>query len=163
VTVAGTNLAPKNLLARFERRLAGQESVGPSFETMLRFYEEERVDGCALEEDGDMLLFQWGTYAWSGTERFELDLTRQIIWDDRGWISRALTGFKCDDPAIWQLSLTYQFPPIDLLRGLGRGTHWCRTPAMLAAFRLLLRESAPVRTVAERLDGERLLHFASAE
>jgi hypothetical protein len=156
-------LSPKDLLARFERRLAGLQGVGPGFEAMLRYYEEERVDGCALDADGDMLLLQWGTNAWGGPERFELDLTRQIIWDDRGWISRALNGFRCDDPAIWQLSLTYQFPPVESLRGLGRGTHWCRNPASLESFRLLLRESAPVRIVAERLDGKRLLSFASAE
>lgn len=156
-------LAPRDLLRSFERRLAGRKAVGAAFETMLGFYEEERVEGCALEEDGDMLLFQWGTYAWNGPERFEVDLTRQVIWDDRGWLSRALTGFKCDDPAIWQLSLTFQFPPAAGLSALGSGTQWCHAPALLDAFGRLVRESAPVRAVAERLDGKLLLDFASAE
>ncbi len=90
-------------------------------------------------------------------------LASQVIWDDRGWLARALSGFRCDDPAIWQLSLTFRFPPDDGLRALGHGTHWCQTPSSLEVFRRLIRESEPVKTVGKRLDGERSLDFASAE
>ena len=32
-------------------------------EALLAFYEEDRAEGCLIDEDGDMLLFQWGTMA----------------------------------------------------------------------------------------------------
>ena len=46
---------------------------------MLAFYASERCDGCVLEEDGDMLLFQWGTYNWGDSTHFELNITRQLM------------------------------------------------------------------------------------
>lgn len=48
-----------------------EEGVG----AMLEFYRDVRAEGCEVDQDGDMLLYQWGTYG----KTFQLDLTRQFI------------------------------------------------------------------------------------
>jgi hypothetical protein len=41
---------------------------------MLDFYRDVRAQGVDLDDDGDMLLFQWGTYDWDGAGRtFQCD------------------------------------------------------------------------------------------
>ena len=96
-------------------------SVG--IQTMLSFYQDRRVDGCDPTSDGDMLLFQWGTYDWGEGERFELDLTRQVILPDEE-----------DDDAIWQLHLTYRFPTSPKLASLESGDRWCSAPEEISEF-----------------------------
>ena len=46
---------------------------------MLAFYESMRFDDVDLAADGDMLLYQWGTYDWGRGASFEFDITRQLI------------------------------------------------------------------------------------
>lgn len=75
-------------------------------ESMLAFYAEERADDCDLEEDGDMLLFQWGLFDWGKGEFLEINITRQFIGD-------------AEEPR--QLSLTFQFDPACALKGLKDG------------------------------------------
>lgn len=114
--------APKH----FHRLLAarGQQlstlSVREGIEAMLEFYRSERATDCALENDGDMLLFQWGTY---GSSKFELDITRQFIQPSG------------EDDDIWQLSLTFFFPPNDLTVG----HRWCHSPDELEGFASFVR------------------------
>jgi len=66
---------------------------------MLSFYESVSPTGCT-NEDGDMLLFQWGTYNWGDGTQFEINITRQFI-----------ESAAEDDDAISQLQLTFKFPP----------------------------------------------------
>jgi len=86
-------------------------SVRDGLEAMLDFYRDMRADGCALENDADMLLFQWGTYSTFpraggiAAEAFDLNLTRQLILDEGG-----------EDDDIWQLALNFEFEPSDLYR-----------------------------------------------
>jgi hypothetical protein len=126
------------VLARFEEFLSAKRievaSAPPEvgFEAMLRFYAERRVEGCDLEADGDMLLFQWGMYDWGEGPEFELDLTRQVIFPDEE-----------DDDAIWQLHLTYHYQPTGELRALGADDRWCPVPADLPGFREFILASKP--------------------
>jgi len=76
---------------------------------MLEFYKNERADGCRFEKDGDMLLFQWGVHNWGKGEFFDLNITRQLILEDR-----------CEDDDIWQLRLTFKYAPTRELRSLPR-------------------------------------------
>jgi hypothetical protein len=46
---------------------------------MIIFYRDLRAEDCRFESDGDMLLFQFGTYDWGNGPRFEFDVTRQLI------------------------------------------------------------------------------------
>lgn len=105
---------------------------------MLRFYESQRVDGCAVEDDGDMLLFQWGTYDFGEGLNFRLDLTRQVILPDQE-----------DDDAIWQLNFAYLFAPMPALDQLGSGDRWCASPAELPEFERFVQEHAAFRAVAD--------------
>ncbi|WP_394828001.1 hypothetical protein [Pendulispora albinea] len=48
---------------------------------MIAFFRDVHAEGCDRENDGDMLLFQWGSYDVYGTNIRELnvDITRQFI------------------------------------------------------------------------------------
>ena len=127
------------LTARLTREGRALQHVTPTegIEEVLRFYEEIRADGCDLDGDGDMLLYQWGVYAWSGPEAFELDITRQFVLPDD------------DEP--YQLSLTFNFDPEPELRELGDGNEWCYRPEVLPAFRQFIQLSKPYAALGNRL------------
>jgi len=111
-------------------------SAPQAVELMLRHYGTLRARGCSLEQDGDMLLFQWGAYDWGDGEHFEFDLTRQFIVEDAD-----------GDDGMSQLSLTLQFPPSDALRALSSGNRWCHTPAGLGEFEAFIRGSEAYRVL----------------
>jgi hypothetical protein len=114
------------------KSLTAAEGVG----AMLVFYAEERAEGCRLDEDGDMLLFQWGTYDFGRSgETFQLDITRQFILPRR------------DEP--YQLSLTFHFPATPKLARLKSGSRWCESPDELEGFRKWVLASPAYRAVAE--------------
>ncbi len=91
---------------------------------MLDFYRDHRPAEGVQIPDGDMLLFQWGTYDWGQGEHFQLDLTRQLIHSD-----------EAEDEDIWQLSLTFLFDPTDELKALDAGNAWCDAVQALPKFR----------------------------
>jgi hypothetical protein len=90
---------------------------------MFSFYESVRPTGCT-DDNGDMLLFQWGTYNWGDGIQFEINLTRQFIE----------SGAE-DDDAISQLQLTFKFPPDKDTAGLGNGNRWCNSQSETQKFR----------------------------
>ena len=109
-------------LSELQRRIASpldSISLHDGLGAMIELYRAARTDDCSVDEDGDMLLFQWGTYDWGKGPYFEIDLTRQF----------APTGG--DDEQIWQLSLTFLFWPT---RTLEAGHRWCARPAELDDF-----------------------------
>lgn len=127
-TLEGSHESPRmksaNALREFTRFLktrgtsADKVSVRDGIDAMIEFYRSIRADDCSFDSDGDMLLFQWGTYDWGNGPRFELDITRQFI--------RAAG----EDDDIWQLSLTFVFPR-NVITG---GNRWCTHPAELDDF-----------------------------
>jgi hypothetical protein len=91
---------------------------------MLDFYREVRVEGCHLQADGDMLLFQWGIFESGRQERFfEFILARQFT-DEEAEAGESTT----------QLSLTCYFPATPELQALKTGSKWCSCPDELAGF-----------------------------
>ncbi len=116
-------------------------SVAKGFDLLFAFYLEERADDCPLDADGDMLLYEWGTYDWGQGEFFDLSLTRQLM----------LEGIS-EDENIWQLALRFKFMPDDTLRQLGSGNRWCHSPhkADVDELERFVRDSLPFRTVANR-------------
>jgi hypothetical protein len=90
---------------------------------MLSFYESIAPTGCA-NENGDMLLFQWGTYDWSDGANFEINITRQFI-----------ESAADDDDAISQLQLTFRFLPDNDTASLSDGNCWCNSQSKLQPFR----------------------------
>ena len=68
---------------------------------MIDFYASIRAEDVAPDEyGGDMLLFQWGIYAW---HTFDYDITRQLCNEDAASTNA--------DAHIWQLSLTLHYAP----------------------------------------------------
>ncbi len=108
---------------------------------MFAFYQSVKPVGCD-GPDGDMLLFQWGTYDWGAGRHFELNITRQFIEED-------LEG----DDAISQLSLTFRFDPTDQLEELGAGNRWCDGPSEFAIIKDYTLSSGPLLAVADRVAG----------
>lgn len=83
---------------------------GDGIEAMLTFYEEERVDGCDLDDDGDMLRFEWGTYLLGDGESFRVSMTRQLMLSEQ------------DEP--YQLRLIFKFDS-EVGSGTRDGGQWC--------------------------------------
>ena len=52
-------------------------------DAMVAFYREVRGQGLRFEHDEDMLLFQWGCYEQSDGVAFDLDITRQLIFESQ--------------------------------------------------------------------------------
>ncbi len=104
---------------------------------MLDFYCEVRAEDCALDDDGDQLLFQWGVYDWEGSESFHYDITRQFI----------APGTE-DDDGMSQLSLTVHFTASDTLRALDEGHEWCPSPARIGEFESFIKQHPATHAVA---------------
>ena len=121
-----------------------------AFEIMRGFYCDVRFDDCSPDANGDMLLFQWGTYDWGEGPSFEFDFTRQLIQR------------QADDDDIWQLHLTLRFEPSDELHALGSGNQWCVSPTKLAGFESFVRGSRAYVAMASRTDGRVELDYEHA-
>ena len=104
----------EHFIDRRGRSIAGL-TVRAGIMEMLVFYEAVLPVGC-LVENGDMLLYQWGTYDWGDGMHFEVNITRQFIE----------SSLERDD-AISQLQLTFQYPPTLDIVGFGAGSRWCKS------------------------------------
>ena len=134
----------------FERYIAErgvrleQLAAETAIRSMVDFYLEERVKQAVIDEDGDMLLFQWGTHDWGEGPSFEYGITRQlIVQDEEG------------DDSIWQLSLTLRYPSSDEARASGSGDEWCASPDDVDQF-LAFIEDAPSTRFVRRTDPSRV-------
>ena len=105
-------------------------------EEMIRFYRDIRFEGCDMDQDGDMLLFQWGTNDWGDGEFFDLNITRQVI--------------ECNDrdDNIRQLSLTFRYAPNQELTTLESGNQWCYSTKDMSIFGTFVTESAALKAVS---------------
>ena len=99
---------------------------------MLEFYRNKPAANCPYDSDGDMILYQWGSFDREEGETFQFDLTRQFTE----------AGVE-DDDGISQLSLTLHYAPSDSLRSLESGNHWCGNPSEVAEFEMIVKDSQP--------------------
>lgn len=102
---------------------------------MLDFYRDVRAKDCELDDDGDMLLFQWGTYDFGKGRSFRFDITRQFIVEDE------------DDSPMSQLSFVFHFAPSAQLGAL-KGNRWCGTLDELDDFETFITGADAYRAVA---------------
>jgi hypothetical protein len=136
---------PQNSVKAFtdfaaERGVTVSESTPRlGIELMFAFYQSVTPDGCE-PNDGDMLLFQWGTYDWGTGENFEIGITRQFI-----------ELAEEDDEAISQLSLVYRFEPTDELKSIPAGDRWCDGPSEFDLLREFALSSPQVASVESRV------------
>lgn len=131
-------MKPSQAESVFRTRLGEiDEDITPrrAMDAMLAFYSQQRADNVVIEDDGDMLLYEWGLFSFSGPESFQLGLTRQFIETDE------------DEP--YQLRLTLHFVPTDSLRRLKGGSNWCHSPEELPAFRQFVEDSEAFRAIAD--------------
>jgi hypothetical protein len=133
---------------------------------LVHWYCSTRIDGAELDDDGDMLLLQWGSMqpwsfteptdlrqverhepAWEQTNYLFIDLTRQVFANPPG------SKKEFDDAAV-QMGMTFYYQPgAPEVQG---SNIWIPTPteapAQLASFRAVPFVSSwltepPVRTV----------------
>ena len=138
-----SRLKIENARQAYEKYLnANLASLAPhvAFSKTMDWYETSRVaDTLPIDEDGDMLLYQWGTHDWGKGPNFELELTRQFIRLDR---------FK--EPEIWQLNLTYRYADSHEFRSLGSGDKWCSSPVDVIGFRAFIDDSESLKLASQR-------------
>lgn len=137
--------------AFLNRRGVPVSSASPrvAFEAMVAFFRDMPATDCDRAANGDMLLFQWGTYDWGKGRAFECDITRQFI-----------TGGEDED--IWQLHFTIRFRSSDALSALGAGSRWCGSREELAEFAAFVYGTQAFRLVADSRDGEAELDHGCA-
>lgn len=147
---------PKHARLKFESAIAaaGKQSNGlrPSdgIRLMLDFYRTVRAEGCDMERDGDMVLFQYGTYERHGSQRFELGVARQFITEG------------AEDEDIRQLSLTFEFDASPGLAALGSGDRWCPSPDDVDDFATFIATHPATLAVGSRDDGQVSLTYDCA-
>ena len=146
----------KQAKAEFKRAITSANcrvsSLTPAegLELIADFYRNVRAEDVAQLPDQDMLLYQWGTYNWGQGAHFSLDLTRQLI-----------VGSGEDDH-IWQLHLTFYFPPDQALQQLGKGNRWCESVEALPEFVAFVRSSPAFRAAAGRAHARPELEYERA-
>lgn len=113
-------------------------SAKEGVEQMLAFFRDVKFEGLD-EEDGDMMLFQWGT---CGREDrlFEVNITRQFCEKD-----------KEGDDALSQLYIGYFFDPTPDTDALGSGSSmWCDQFYKLEDFSEFVMASKALALVAKK-------------
>ena len=140
-----TTMKPKSAKKEFEKFISDAGNAVASLtpeqavSLVLDFYGRVRAEDCPLEEDGDMLLYQWGVYQdTGGGKSFHFDLTRQFMLADSD-----------SDEGMSQLSLTLHFRPTPELQAIGDSNEWCHSPDKLAGFREFIRNSETYRAVTQ--------------
>lgn len=101
---------------------------------MLDFYTSVRADGCSFENDGDMLLFEWGPNDWGIEPTFDVSITRQ---------------FLREDDEIDQLTLSFRFDPAHAPVGDSAGNRWCHSLEQAEDFRRFVTESTALLATTE--------------
>ena len=101
------------------------------------------------DDDGDMLLFQWGTNDWGDGPAFEVNITRQLM----------VSG---DEEEPRQLSLTFRFDPASAPKGLADGNKWCESPDQLAEYRRFVSRSKAFQAVGRESPASVELQYGRA-
>lgn len=108
-----------------------------AFGLMVDFFASTVPDGAVPEDqDGDMLLYEWGTFDWGQGPAFTLSLRRQIIYPDGP-----------SDQEIWQLAVSYEYEPRTVFKELGQGEQWCASRYAAADFKASFLASPVVTAV----------------
>lgn len=109
------------------------EDVAALFNLTIELYANQRIDNTETEKDGDMLLFEWGSYGQGTERRFTLDLTRQTILD--------LPDPDDAADSLRQLHVTALYPVSAETEQLGKGQKWCASPTALTEFIAFIKNS----------------------
>jgi hypothetical protein len=139
-------MKPENAESEFEQfaRTSGKQlellGAREGFELMLDFYRSVRAEGCNMEHDGDMLLFQWGVSERDGRNQFVFDITRQFISEGG------------EDEDISQLGLTFTFDSRPDFESIEGGNKWCGSVSEITEFERFVKSHPATTAVGERND-----------
>lgn len=117
---------------------------------MLAFFRDIKPVGCE-EADGDMLLFQYGTYDWGRGRWFQLGVTRQFV--DLEHVDEDDSGEDFDDDpqgVMSQMHLTFRFKPSSELDALGEANRWHDAPMPEGAFESYIFGTAAMILLSDR-------------
>lgn len=119
-------------------------------DAMIRFFRDVRPETAVVEGAGDMLLYQWGIYSFSGSPSFQLNLTRQFI--------ELVEEEGEEEEVMSQLGLTFHFPVSPATEALGEQNRWCESIEGLDDFVRFITQSAPYVALrdarSERVEAE---------
>ncbi|MDB6030362.1 MAG: hypothetical protein JWM16_700 [Verrucomicrobiales bacterium] len=138
-------MKPEDAQEDFEQRIEESGSdiadltLAQGIRMMLDFYRDARAEGCPLDDDGDMLLFQWGAYDSGEGKHFQVDITRQFLLNEND-----------EDGEISQLSFTFLYLPSDFHDSLGEGNEWCSSPTEVASFESFILKNAAYQAVKDK-------------
>ena len=111
-----------------------------AIDLFARFYADHRaVDVVGFEEEGDMLLSEWGVFDFGDGPHFRFGLTRQFVLRD-----------EIDDDAFIHLRLILHYDASPEASALGRGSQWCHSPEELDSFLRQIRATPAAAFVADR-------------
>lgn len=97
---------------------------------MSSWFDLERpADALGFDEDGNGLLFEWGTFDFGGRS-FRYGISRQITIAGDG------------EGEMWQSHVTLHYPADADTASLGQGHHWCFQPSALSSFQQAVAGSA---------------------
>lgn len=109
-------------------------SIQESIESTISFYLSKRVYNTKMEANGDMLLYQWGTYDWGKGKFFQVDITRQIIVPD----------------SMHQMSTTVYFESNGVTDKIGSGNKWCEDLEDVESFKQFIDD----HQITKKLEGQ---------
>ena len=122
--------------------LMQKPEVTDLFGLIFNLYENKRIYNTSLPSDGDMLLFQWGTYDWGNGKYFNLDLTRQVMDD-----------FEDPDEqsdSMQQLSVALFFELNAENEVFKSGNMWCSSPNELDKLKHFIEDNDAYNWALER-------------
>ncbi len=118
---------------------------------LIEWYETERAeDAVPITDDGDQLLFQWGTFGGGSGAAFEVGISRQFIGLD-------------EEQPIRQLSLAFRYPATDRTSRLYDDAWWCRGPEDVPGFRSDILANGVVTHMRQQQPDARSLVFGSTD
>ncbi|MDB6122424.1 MAG: hypothetical protein JWQ71_1417 [Pedosphaera sp.] len=135
-------MKPKLARKELEKRIlkSGKKvealTLAEGIQFMMDFYQQVRAEDCPLEEDGDMLLYEWGTYDADKGRLFQCGITRQFIQADSE-----------GDDGMSQLSLKFYFQPSAASDALESGNEWCYSPEGVEDFDSFMKGNAAFQAV----------------
>lgn len=120
---------------------------------MTLFYTSVAAEDCIEANDGDMLLFEWGTDNSGENKTFKYSITRQLIPD----------GLEEIHEYIWQLRLVFKFVASTETDALGSGHRWCERKEDVPSFVKWITEAEATKSIATKQFGRPELFFENAE
>lgn len=161
-------MLPEESVDYFQKFVAARgrslEGVTPAeaVELLIAFYKEQGCETCdARENEGDMLVWDFGVYDWGEGEQFVVTVARQFVVVEQ----LEDEGETFDVDVVSQMSMTFMDEADDSRWDLGMGQFWCTSEAEIEAWRGQIEGCGVLAAVAKRPLAQMMLewHWLSGE